>query len=58
MQEGLNRSQATNTVPESGAVTEEVIVKTRAPRTCSMCKSHHILHVRGQQSRFLIRVVY
>jgi len=42
MQEGLNRSQATNIVPESGAVTEEVIVKTRAPRTCSMCKS--LLH--------------
>jgi hypothetical protein len=39
MQEGLDRSQATNIVPESGVVTEEVIVKTRAPRTCSMCKS-------------------
>ena len=42
IQEGLDRSQATNIVPESGAVTEEVIVKTRAPRTCSMCKS--LLH--------------
>jgi hypothetical protein len=42
MQEGLNRSQATDIVPESGAVTEKVIVKTRAPRTCSMCKS--LLH--------------
>jgi hypothetical protein len=42
IQEGLDRSQVTNIVPESGAVTEEVIVKTRAPRTCSMCKS--LLH--------------
>jgi hypothetical protein len=42
MQEGLDRSQATNTVPESGELPEEVTVKTRAPRTCSMCKS--LLH--------------
>jgi hypothetical protein len=42
MQEGLDRSQATNTVPESGEVPKEVTVKTRAPRTCSMCKS--LLH--------------
>jgi hypothetical protein len=42
IQEGLNRSQATNIVPESRVVTEEVIVKTRTPRTCSMCKS--LLH--------------
>jgi hypothetical protein len=39
MQEGLDRSQATDTVPESRVVTEEAAVKTRAPRTCSMCKS-------------------
>ena len=39
MQEGLNMSQATEIVPESGAVTKEVIVKTRAPRTCSMSNS-------------------
>jgi len=42
MQEGLDRSQATNIVPESGEVPREVTVKTRAPRTCSMCKS--LLH--------------
>ena len=42
MQEGLDRSQATNMVPESGLVTEEATVKTRAPRTSSMCKS--LLH--------------
>ena len=42
IQEGLDRSQATNTVLESGAVTEEVIVKTRAPRMCSLCRS--LLH--------------
>jgi hypothetical protein len=42
IQEGLDRSQATNTVPESRVVTEEATVKTRAPRTCSMCKS--LLH--------------
>jgi hypothetical protein len=42
IQEGLDRSQVTNTVPESRAVTKEGIVKTRAPRTCSMCKS--LLH--------------
>ena len=35
-------SQGTNTVQESGVVTEEVTVKPRAPRTCSMCKS--LLH--------------
>jgi hypothetical protein len=42
VQEGLDRSQATNIVPESGEVPQEVTVKTRAPRTCSMCKS--LLH--------------
>jgi hypothetical protein len=42
MQEGLDRSQATNIVPEREEVTEEATVKTRAPRTCSMCKS--LLH--------------
>jgi hypothetical protein len=41
-QEGLDRSQATNIVPEREEVTEEATVKTRAPRTCSMCKS--LLH--------------
>lgn len=43
--EGIARSQGTNTqsrVPESGVVTEEVTIQTRAPRTCSMCKS--LLH--------------
>jgi hypothetical protein len=42
IQEGLDRSQATNIVPESGEVYEEVTIKTHAPRTCSMCKS--LLH--------------
>jgi hypothetical protein len=42
IQEGLDRSQVTNTVLESGAVTEEGIIKTRAPRTCSIYKS--LLH--------------
>jgi hypothetical protein len=42
IQEGLDRSQVTNIVPESKAVTEEVIVKTRTPRTYSICKS--LLH--------------
>jgi hypothetical protein len=39
VQEGLDRSQDTNIVPESGVVPEEATVKTRAPRTCSMCRS-------------------
>jgi hypothetical protein len=38
MGEGVDWSPVTNTVPESGVVTEEATVKTRAPRTCSMCK--------------------
>lgn len=42
IQEGLDRSQDTNIVPESGVVPEEATVKTRAPRTCSMCRS--LLH--------------
>jgi hypothetical protein len=42
IQEGLNRSQATNIVPESEVVTEEATVKTRAPRMCSLCRS--LLH--------------
>jgi hypothetical protein len=39
IQEGLDRSQVTNIVPESRAVTEEVIVKTRVLQTCSIYKS-------------------
>jgi hypothetical protein len=42
MQDGIARSQGTNTVLESGVVTEEATVKTLAPRTCSICKS--LLH--------------
>jgi hypothetical protein len=42
VQEGLDRSQDTNIVPESGVVPKEATVKTRAPRTCSMCRS--LLH--------------
>jgi hypothetical protein len=42
VQEGLDRSQDTNIVPESGVVPEEATVKTRAPRTCSLCRS--LLH--------------
>jgi hypothetical protein len=42
VQEGLDRSLDTNTVPESGVVPEETTVKTRAPRTCSLCRS--LLH--------------
>jgi hypothetical protein len=58
MHEGVNRSQTANTVLESGVANQEVTTQTRAPRTCSMCKSllHTALH--AQQSRFLIRVVY
>jgi hypothetical protein len=39
IQEGLERSQVTNIVPESGAVTEEVTIQRRAPRMCSLCRS-------------------
>jgi DDE superfamily endonuclease/Tc5 transposase DNA-binding domain/helix-turn-helix, Psq domain len=39
IQEGLNRSQVTNTAPETREEASEAVVKTRAPRTCSMCKS-------------------
>jgi hypothetical protein len=39
IQEGLDRSQVTNMVPESGAVTEEVTIQRRAPRMCSLCRS-------------------
>ena len=45
MEEGIARqdkSQVTNTVPESGPVTEEASVQTRAPRMCSLCRS--LLH--------------
>ena len=39
IQEGLDRSQVTNTVPESRAVTEEATIQRRAPRMCSLCRS-------------------
>jgi hypothetical protein len=39
LQEGLDRSQATNIVPESGQATEEVTIQRRAPRMCSLCRS-------------------
>jgi hypothetical protein len=45
MEEGIARqdkSQVTNTVPESGAVTEEASIQIRAPRMCSLCRS--LLH--------------
>jgi hypothetical protein len=42
IQEGLDKSQATNIVLESREVPEEVTIKTRAPRTCSIYKS--LLH--------------
>jgi hypothetical protein len=42
VQEGLDRSQDTNIVPESRVVPEEATIKTRAPRTCSICRS--LLH--------------
>lgn len=39
IQEGLDRSQATNIVPESAQATEEVTIQRRAPRMCSLCRS-------------------
>jgi hypothetical protein len=39
VQEGLDRSKMANVEPESRVVDREAPVQTRAPRTCSMCKS-------------------
>lgn len=39
VQEGLDRSKASDTVLEGRAVPQESTTKTRAPRTCSMCRS-------------------
>ena len=42
VQEGRNLSQNATIVPESGVVHQEVAVRTRAPRMCSLCRS--LLH--------------
>ena len=42
VQEGLDLSQIANEGLQGGVETQEATVKTRAPRTCSMCKS--LLH--------------
>jgi hypothetical protein len=39
LQEGLDRSQATNIVPESRQATEEVTIQRRAPCMCSLYRS-------------------
>jgi hypothetical protein len=39
VQEGLNRSQMARTEPDSGVVDQTAAVQTRAPRTCSICRS-------------------
>jgi DDE superfamily endonuclease len=39
VQEGLDLLQQANKGPESNSVTQEEAVKTRAPRTCSLCRS-------------------
>jgi hypothetical protein len=39
VQEGLDLSQIANTEPESRVANQEAIVKTRAPHTCSLCRS-------------------
>ncbi len=39
VQEGLNLSQIANTELESGVAGQEATVQTRAPRTCSLCRS-------------------
>ena len=39
VQEGLDLSQTANEGLQGRVATEEAIVRTRAPRTCSMCKS-------------------
>src|SRR5450432_1350821 len=39
VQEGLDLSQTANEGLQGWVATEEAIVRTRAPRTCSMCKS-------------------
>lgn len=43
VQEGLNRAQLVETVVEGSVVSEHINRRTRAPRTCSMCKS--LVHV-------------
>jgi hypothetical protein len=42
VQEGRNLSQNATIVPESGVAHQEVTVRTRAPRMCSLCRS--LLH--------------
>jgi hypothetical protein len=39
VQEGLNRAQLGETVVEGGSISEPVNLQTRAPRTCSLCRS-------------------
>ena len=39
VQEGLDLSQIANEGLQGGVAIQEATVKTRAPRTCSMCKS-------------------
>ncbi len=39
VQEGLDLSQIANEGLQGRVATQEATVKTRAPRTCSMCKS-------------------
>ncbi|KFZ05683.1 hypothetical protein V502_09947, partial [Pseudogymnoascus sp. VKM F-4520 (FW-2644)] len=39
VQEGLNLSQVANIQLESGVANQEATVQTRAPRTCSLCRS-------------------
>ena len=39
VQEGLDLSQIANTELEGGVAMQEATVKTRAPRTCSLCRS-------------------
>jgi hypothetical protein len=42
VEEGLDRSNIEDREPEGGVVNQEAPTQTRAPRTCSMCKS--LLH--------------
>lgn len=51
MQEGPDRS---NTAPESGAVSEEAIVRTREPRMYSICSHYYTLRIHAQQSKTLL----
>ena len=39
VQEGLDLSQKVNTGPESEVANQEATAQTRAPRTCSLCRS-------------------